>query len=277
MTAVRSYPIAVDANAVYLETASLDRVSLLDFSSTSLVASVPTTWTHANGWIYYEDNTAKKELWRMPESGGTATLVEAGLGYASSICATDTTAFVADGNNSTIFAASVTSGGFDWSVAAGQRSPSSIVTDGARVYWSNRFGDSLMSVPVSGGTPTLFASGQTYPNRLVIRDGYLYWLNEQGSDSIQRSPLDVPKAQTVVTSSVAGRPSDLAVDGAYVYWTDYGYATSRILKATVQGASPVVLVNPPGESDAIAVDDACVYYSVHDWPSARDLVGRMPK
>ena len=68
-------------------------------------------------------------------------------------------------------------------LAAAQRTPHSIVTDGTTVYWANESGGTVMACAAAGcnGNPTPIAQNLQYPYFVAIDDKAVYWSNTAGT------------------------------------------------------------------------------------------------
>jgi hypothetical protein len=123
-------------------------------------------------------------------------------------------------------------GGTPAVVAADQAMPVSIVTDGANVYWTSfgtndgGFEDGAIRAVGSGGTIVTMASGQRGPRGLAVDGDHVYWGNYYDATVMRvarRGGGGAPElVARVAVSPVAGRPSDVAIDERFVYWTDVG-------------------------------------------------------
>jgi hypothetical protein len=146
-----------------------------------------------------------------------------------------------------------------------------VATDGVNVYWSTA-NSTILALPVNataGATP-IIAVDSSNVDDLVTDGTRLYWIaggNVVSTPLLGANPDAGPDGGVVTTLCSAGSqpPGYLAVDGTYVYWTDYGpLGTANegtVKKVSVTGGTPIPLatglVNPLG----IAVDDQLVYWT----------------
>jgi hypothetical protein len=108
-------------------------------------------------------------------------------------------------------------------LASGQAGPSSLASDGAFLYWTNRSGGQVMRMPLAGGTPEQRASGQNQPQGIALSATHVYWAN-RGGQSVMKAPLAGGEPTSVATGQ--SEPEDVAIAGGSVFWSN-GSATMR--------------------------------------------------
>jgi hypothetical protein len=114
--------------------------------------------------------------------------------------------------------ASIATGGFSQS--------SNLLSDGARVYWSERYG-SLGIVSLDGGTVTTLASPEGGAAAIAFDRNFVYFtVNSAGT--VDRVPIAGDGGTSLVALSAGRRPVGIAVDDHAIYWSDFN--TSSIYK-----------------------------------------------
>jgi hypothetical protein len=144
-----------------------------------------------------------------------------------------------------------------------------IVTDGVFVYYVVRAAGgnatALRKAPVDqqdAGTPSILLAAGKLQGGLALRTGVLYWKDCSSLGPTKCKIYSLPVGggtPAEVATDDTDYQSRLAVDDAYVYWTDWGHKT--IYKALIGGGSPIQLSASESCPDGIAVDDAHVYWA----------------
>jgi hypothetical protein len=172
-------------------------------------------------------------------------------------------------------------------VLASGQSPTSLATDGANVYWTNRTGD-VMKIATSGGAPERIAV-VTDPTAIAVsggdvlvaaRDGVwknavlaapasdaaaiaahgerVFWTTNATAGPVMTCAL----ADCVVARLAGGDASfAIATDDANVYWSDWNAIWTCPLEGCSGAPKPLAAVSG---HVAIAVDDAKVYWAYAD-------------
>ena len=161
-------------------------------------------------------------------------------------------------------------------LASGQSSPTSIVSDGTNVYWTNTGTvKSVMKVPVTGGTPVAVATGLRQPDYLAIDATNAYWTDEASTfpngTILMSAPLDGSAAvdggapAVLVASNIALQ--QFVVAGGNIYY----FNGSTLTVITTAGAA-VKTLTPSSTNAGNATADATNLY----WTNNVQQVLTMP-
>jgi hypothetical protein len=200
--------------------------------------------------------------------------------------------------------------------AAVADAPSSLATDGTRVYWSEvPAGGSgvLWSSPVGGGSPKIVTQGPTVMDvgGLAVDATDLYWTLGIINDG---AVYGVPTGGGTMTTLATGQqqPGPIVVDSANVYWANvysimkypkpagpavalatalsarvmgiavdatYVYWTQDnglVLRTPIAGGTPQTLASGESGPAELAVDGVNLYWSAAGQTSWQGSVRRMP-
>lgn len=83
-------------------------------------------------------------------------------------------------------------------VADGLAYPNGLATDLSNVYWTNRGGGTVQSLPLTakkGDAPKTLATAQLAPGAIVVDDAAVYWVSEGGSTTPSGAVVRLPKSQ----------------------------------------------------------------------------------
>jgi hypothetical protein len=147
-------------------------------------------------------------------------------------------------------------------------SPANVAADESYVYYADWVADAVKRIPAGGGTPTTLAlaTGLIYHRALAVDDSYIYFGDNAGVNR-------VPKGGGAVATLAPGYDShELALDGSYVYWTEWTVVGDDAIRrvAKIGGGVETILsggslANPMG----IAVDESYVYWTEEDGGKVR--------
>jgi hypothetical protein len=166
-------------------------------------------------------------------------------------------------------------GGDVETLATDQAEPSGLVVVGGRVYWANRLGGAVVSVPASGGAQPMNHASAVTPRVLAADAEHVYY-----ADDRQLRRLNVATGASEPVSGVSWRFDSadprmaLAVDDESYYWAD---ATSDAFRpdvalyaAPIAGGVPRVLATRAGgdgdiqaRSTSLLAADGDVYWVHH--------------
>jgi hypothetical protein len=199
------------------------------------------------------DEYAPKHLMSAPKSGGAATTLATGSGFAS-LTLDDLRIYwigpdAADPAAWSVFAMDKTGGPI--STITGVTGSTSLVgVDGDRIYLVNSDEGALFSMPKSGGTLTELATIGPGSSRIFGDATSLYWSTGNQAFSVPRAG----GATVVLTSALGGDVLlSLDADNLYFVWKGPSLGTVSLPKT---GGTPVQLDNGVYPQ---AVDDRCVY------------------
>jgi hypothetical protein len=153
-------------------------------------------------------------------------------------------------------------------LATGQAYPTSIVSDGANVYWINNSPSagtirSVMKVPVGGGTPVAIATNLRQPNYLAVDAVNAYWADAASTfpngTILMSAPLDGSAAldggaPTVLVASNIGLQQFVVAGGDIYYFNG-----STLYVITTAGAA-VKMLTPASTNASNATSDAANLY-----------------
>jgi hypothetical protein len=130
-----------------------------------------------------------------------------------------------------------------------------IAVDAHSVYWT-LFGDptSVMKAPIEGGPATTLTSAAGPGEGLAVDADFIYFATGQG---VMKVPL-VGGAPTMLSSSPA---AGIAVDAAYVYFTNFYAGPGAVRKVAKSGGATITLATGQLLPWGIAVDATSVYWT----------------
>jgi hypothetical protein len=172
--------------------------------------------------VYWGSFAGARGLWKAPRTGGVATTLVSGVA-AASVAVDDTYAFVmqpppmpgpSEGELVRYSLALGTSAALSSDVLVA----SPLALDDANVYYLGAAG--IRRVSKTAGSSATLANGD-YVGALAIDGSNLYAiLTSEGSGTLVRVPVDGGASTTLAAVPLANAESNLAVDDAYVYWTE---------------------------------------------------------
>lgn len=151
-------------------------------------------------------------------------------------------------------------------LASGQSSPTSIVSDGVNVYWTNTGTmRSVMKVPVTGGTPVAVATGLRQPGYLAIDATNAYWTDQASTfpngTTIVSAPLDgsaaVDGGAPAVLASNNVALHQFVVAGGNIYF----FNNSLLTVITTAGAAVTTLTPSSTNAVNVTADAANLYWT----------------
>ena len=194
-----------------------------------------------------------------PSEGATTTLVS-GLSAPWEITTDGNDLYFTEGN--TVKKVSV-SGGSITTLVNNLNQPRGIVLRNQMVYWTEFNGFSVKSIPTSGGSITTIASGlDNNPDRLVIYDNYLYTHGTTLVPLTKIWKINISGGGTVTLADGIKAPRGIAVDGNYVYFTEY--PTGSVKKVPIGGGTAITLASGLNSPWGVAVNNGFVYFTDAD-------------
>jgi hypothetical protein len=129
--------------------------------------------------------------------------------------------------------------------------PSNVAIAGDEVFWNGV--TEIGKAPLSGGDPAILFSDPEGIHAIALGADAVYWSAPQG----------------LMSGSKAGGPAKLLApgqetfslvsDGKNLYWP--AFETGDLMKISVDGGAPVVLVPGPSGAAVITIDDQWVYWA----------------
>jgi len=168
-------------------------------------------------------------------------------------------------------------------VSRGQPPIMGVVTDGTRVYFTEKFGQRILSAPVRGGEERVVGSAHL-PLDIAQNETDLFVADTGGlmggaRGTITAYPKSGAREPRVLASEIV-MPNALAVSATHVYWTDGGsverdYVDGFVGRAPLEGGPQSVIAAGEREPNGIAVSATHVYWGRHQKGGLGELV-RMP-
>jgi hypothetical protein len=133
--------------------------------------------------------------------------------------------------------------------------PIDITVDSTSVYWTDSDGD-VMKTPICGGASVVLAQGQGWLKGIAVDSTSVYWA---GASGVSKVPLGGGTPELLAAGS---QVSALAVDAAYVYWSDLVVDAVAVIRSVpVGGGALATLAAEAGApSSFIALDTTSVYW-----------------
>lgn len=167
------------------------------------------------GWVYFSNTSNIGAVLRVPKAGGAAQTVASGQYYPYRMAIDGDTLYVTSdstaGNVSTVPKA----GGAVSIFAASQSSPKGIVVDATGVYWTS-FKEVKRS-PKSGNGITKLSTQEKFPYALAADATSLYW-SDGYAYAIRKSTKTGAGTTTLATLPFGQGARSIAIDDTAVYW-----------------------------------------------------------
>jgi len=227
-------------------------------NGTSLSIAQYARWiTVDSNYAYWTENDG---VMRVPLSGGSRkVLYSAASGKRPwGITLLGAEVFFTDNLGGTIMKVPA-AGGTASTLASLQGAPMGIVAlpgIPGNVYWANHAGTDIIGTATTDGTaPHVLLTGDAGAAWIATDGSSLFWTNDVTPGVWKVAIGGISKPTQL--SATGSTPTCIAVNGPYVYWTDYG--AGKINRVGKDGTGEKVIAssaNPRG----IAVDDKCVWW-----------------
>ena len=150
---------------------------------------------------------------------------------------------------------------------------------GNDAYWIEWDGPYLNSVPVDGSAPRRVVAevtdGRAHFGALVVDAERAYWATQENPPGIWYAPLDGEHTKAVAVASMPGsglsketalRPNGVAVDKAYLYWSDENAHAIKRRSLSTLGSDTYAHLLVTGEQapQRLAVDAERIYWVTGD-------------
>jgi hypothetical protein len=207
-------------------------------------------------------------------TGGVPPIVACHPGDAPAVVATKTGAYgiAVDGTdvyfaglyNQTVGRAGKL-GGAATALASQQIDPWFLALDATHVYWTNACDVTACGVfaePKAGGAHAQIAMS-SFADGIAVDDAAVFWISSDGPGTPTGSVMRMPKPSGPV-QKIAGdleHPWEIALDDAFVYWTDED--AGKVGRAPKAGGPAETVATTNVGVWALAVDDARVYFSIY--------------
>jgi phosphodiesterase/alkaline phosphatase D-like protein len=153
-------------------------------------------------------------------------------------------------------------------LALGLDNPSALAVDATSVYWVES--GLLRKIGKQGGTPANLASGLASPAGLAVAGGFAFVGESLGGGQSRIDRFTVDGLSSLVLATDSSTVTRLAVDGANVYWTDFGgggtLANGSVRSVPRSGGAVTVLATGSIEPMGIAADGRNVYWTEFNNP-----------
>ena len=222
-----SYPVAIDGDSVYWDTAERGVMKLSKLGGTPVALS-GSPWPGEFGFgiavdaasVYWVDSYGSGFVKKVPRDGGAVTTLADNIIPAMiTLDATSVYYTTYDGN---VIKADL-DGANPVILASGPADATGIAVDAANVYWTNTGMGTVMQVSRNGGTPITLSTGDGAA-AIAVDATSVYWVG--GAFAVKKVAI----GGGTVTSFPAGRGAGIVVDDTSVYWTDIDNRT--VMKAT---------------------------------------------
>lgn len=215
---------------------------------------------------------ADERVWRVPISGGNATLIAQTVGSSNSgkdLVVDGTNAFWLESSGSGAVGKVDVEGGNAQKIANDLSGTTGIDTAAGEVFWSNWVDGKIKQVSASGGAIMTLAEDQSYPWAVRIQYPNLYWVNRgtsandtpgtTGSIMVIEAPVPTPVPLVEnLTGPHALDVDPLDVADGFVYFTNY--FDGNVAKVPRTGGAMTVVATNQTHPTRIVVDATHVYW-----------------
>lgn len=194
---------------------------------------------------------------RVPKAGGSAETLVSGFTSLRGIASSSTHLYFTELGTGTGSVQRVPlAGSTAETVASSVSSPLTITIYGTQAYWSHSSGiDTKPSGSGPGGEGTVATTTQPALS-IAVDDEYVYYVLGGISGVVGRDYRSISQSQPVILANQLNLPSQVVVDGSYVYFTENGgNALKRVSKLGGTVTTLATLEHPVG----VYVDDQSAF------------------
>ena len=168
----------------------------------------------------------------------------------------------------------------------GQQTPTHLVVQSDKLYWSDASETPLQSIPVSGGTAQPLARKIGVPVALTVANNKLYWVDARSGIApsgcvgdgvwqvLNRSDLDGTNTETLaVGDRCAHENPQLLVDADNAYWlvSTASPNTYTLQKVPLDGSATADLATSITTISALTKDAGYLYWQEQNFPDAGSI------
>jgi hypothetical protein len=167
-----------------------------------------------DGWLYWVSSETSAGIYRRPLSGGDKQQLVTGTPFTNLTVAAGR--IYATGYGAGLVASVPQSGGALETVASNQAGPWGITGDASALVWVNNTPGEVVRYPLPSGPATVI--GVVAGAHQVALAGDVVYVSGDSSGRIARIR---PGGAVEDLATSVGRPKNLVVSGAFIYFTDY--------------------------------------------------------
>lgn len=165
-------------------------------------------------------------------------------------------------NGSTVASCAIDGCNDNPTILGSNLTPFEIVLDGSTAYWTNFNQQTIQSCPVTGcnNAPTTLASNVTNAWGIAYDATTLYFTQDTGAGRIQSCAKSGCASPSLVIDSQVN-PSEIAVDGADLYWCEAGLGRIHRCAIADCAGTDTLLATSQDNPRFLAIDATNVYWN----------------